>query len=205
MILAAGGHARVVAETALASGYAASIAFLDDRPLTSVLGWPVIGPLSLAYEPSIKDRFSSAFVGIGDAALRLRWIDRLKLIGYTLPVLVHPTSWVSPSAQLGPCTAVFAQSAVQAQADIGCGVIINTGCSVDHQVLLGDGVHVCPGARLAGDVQVGSCTWIGIGSCVKQSITIGSDVTVGAGAAVVCNVPNKVTVVGVPARVASSS
>ena len=31
LILGAGGHAKVVAETALASGVASSVAFLDDR------------------------------------------------------------------------------------------------------------------------------------------------------------------------------
>ena len=66
------------------------------------------------------------------------------------------------------------------------------------------GVHICPGARLAGEVTVGSRSWIGIGASVIQKIIIGSDATVGAGAAVVQDVPNCVTVVGVPARVVSS-
>ena len=51
LILGAGGHSKVVAETALASGVASSVAFLDDRctgldPCMPVLGWPVIGPLA---------------------------------------------------------------------------------------------------------------------------------------------------------------
>ncbi|KZR85772.1 putative acetyltransferase EpsM [Synechococcus sp. MIT S9504] len=95
----------------------------------------------------------------------------------------------------------FAQVVVQAQASIGTGAILNTGCSVEHDVKLANGVHICPGARLAGLVQVGSCSWIGIGASVIQQICIGDDVTVGAGAAVVRDLPDGVTAVGVPARV----
>ncbi|WP_231884173.1 acetyltransferase [Synechococcus sp. MIT S9504] len=50
-------------------------------------------------------------------------------------------------------------------------------------------------------MQVGSCSWIGIGASVIQQICIGDDVTVGAGAAVVRDLPDGVTAVGVPARV----
>lgn len=85
-------------------------------------------------------------------------------------------------------------------ATIGLGGIINIESSVDHDCVLGNGVHICPGARLAGDVHVGDRSWIDIGAAVRQGIQIGSDVVVGAGAAVVNDVPDELTVVGVPAR-----
>ena len=208
LILGAGGHAKVVAETALASGVASSVAFLDDRCTgldlcPPFMGWPVIGPLALALQADTCPPFDAAVVAIGHAATRLHWIQQLQNVGYHLPVLVHPTAWVSPSAQLGPASVVFAQAAVQAQASIGAGAILNTGCSVDHDAQLADGVHLCPGARLAGEVKLGACTWIGIGASVIQKVFIGSDVTVGAGAVVTGDLPSRVTAVGVPARVVS--
>ena len=50
---------------------------------------------------------------------------------------------------------VFAQAALQARASIGTGVILNTGCSVDHDAKISEGVHLCPGSRLSGEVVVG--------------------------------------------------
>lgn len=195
----------VVAETALASGSASQLALLDDRctvPDSSpaVLGWPVVGPLAASLQPAIQAKFAAAVVAIGHAATRLLWIEKLQAAGYELPVLIHPTAWVSPSAQIGSASVVFAQAAVQAQAVIGRGAILNTGCCVDHDAQLSDGVHICPGARLAGAVQVGACSWIGIGASVIQQVRIGSDVTVGAGAAVVRDLPDGATAVGVPAQ-----
>ncbi|WP_197461140.1 hypothetical protein [Synechococcus sp. MIT S9504] len=92
LILGAGGHAKVIAETALASGVVSSISFLDDRyPLPFVLGWPVIGPLAMALQSSIISQFDIALVGIGHAATRLFWIEKLQSAGYNLPVLLmHP-------------------------------------------------------------------------------------------------------------------
>ena len=205
LLLGAGGHALVVAETALATGLYSSIAFLDDRwstlaPLPDQLGWPVIGPLADSLDPHIRQQYPNALVAIGNASLRLQWLTRLASVGFHLPVLSHPTAWVSPSAQLNAGSVVCAQAVIQSQTVIGRGVILNNCCSVDHDVLIGDGVHICPGARLAGEVQVGDRSWIGIGSSVIQRIRIGSDVIVGAGAAVVRDLPDGVTAVGVPAR-----
>jgi sugar O-acyltransferase (sialic acid O-acetyltransferase NeuD family) len=210
LLLGAGGHAKVVAETALATGRFSRIAFLDDRcngpaQFPDQLGWPVIGPFSAALDPQIRQKFSLALMAIGNAAMRLQWFSRLAAAGYELPVVIHPTAWVSSTAQLGFGSVVFAQSTIQAQVVIGRGAILNTGCSVDHESQLGDGVHVCPGARLAGEVYVGDRSWIGIGASVIQQIRIGSDVTVGAGAAVVRDLPDGVVAVGVPARVLSTT
>lgn len=210
LVLGAGGHAKVVAETAMATGCFSSIAFLDDRctapgQLPLVLGWPVLGPFTAALEANTSEPYAAALVAIGHAPARLQWLQRLSAAGYELPVLIHPTAWVSPSAHLGAGSVVFAHAAIQAQAVIGSGTILNTGCSVDHDAQLGDGVHICPGARLAGEVQVGDRSWIGIGASVMQQIRIGADVTVGAGAAVVRDLPDGVTAAGVPARVLPAS
>jgi sugar O-acyltransferase (sialic acid O-acetyltransferase NeuD family) len=210
LLLGSGGHSRVVAETAMATRRFSRIACLDDRFTRAAqpseeFPWPVIGPFAAFNDPQIRYQFPAAIVAIGDPVLRLTMLLRLNAAGYELPVLIHPTAWVSSSAQIGAASVVFAQAAIQPQVVIGRGAILNTGCSVDHDSHLADGVHICPGARLAGEVQVGARTWIGIGASVIHRIHIGADVTVGAGAAVVRDLPDGVTAVGVPARTLSTS
>jgi len=208
LILGAGGHGKVVAETAIATGDYSQIAFLDDNcnckeTTEKILGWPVLNYFSYALSDDCRAKFSLAVVALGHAPTRLKWLKILTAASYDCPVLIHPKAWVSPSASISMGSVVFAQAAVQSEADIGIGAILNTGCGIDHDVRLGAGVHICPGAYLAAEVQVGDCSWIGIGASVIQQIRIGADVTIGAGAAVVTDLPDEVTAVGIPARIRS--
>jgi sugar O-acyltransferase (sialic acid O-acetyltransferase NeuD family) len=200
LIVGAGGHGAVVADAALAAGAWRDLAFVDDaEPVGQVRGrWPLLGPTALVAE--LVARYPAAVVAIGDAAVRVALLDRLRGLGYELPIVRHPFSAVGAGATLGEGTVVLAGAVVNAGASLGAGCIVNSGATVDHDCRLGDGVHVCPGAHLAGEVSVGTLSWLGVGCCVRQRIRIGARVTVGAGAAVVTDVRDGVTVVGVPAE-----
>lgn len=200
LILGAGGHAKVIAEAAEAKGIWSKIAFLDDRfaTLDGSLRWPVLGKVEKA--GCFAAEYSHAIVAIGDSRKRLEWLDMLTPLGFRIPALIHPTAWVSPSASLAEGCVVMANATVQADARLGRGCIVNTGASVDHDCRIGEGVHVCPGASLGGEVSVGFGSWLGIGCSVIQGVRIGGHVTVGAGAAVISDISDCLTVVGVPAR-----
>jgi len=200
LILGAGGHGKVVAETAEAGGNWDEIAMLDDncQSLNGTLRWPVPGRLDQAGQ--YASEYSHAIVAVGSGELRLSWLESLAEQGFHVPLLIHPAAWVSPSATIAEGSVVMAGASIQADSRIGRGCIVNTGANVDHDCRLEDGVHVCPGASLAGGVSVGRCSWMGIGCSVIQGVTVGADVTVGAGAAVIDDIANGLTVVGVPAR-----
>jgi acetyltransferase-like isoleucine patch superfamily enzyme len=53
----------------------------------------------------------------------------------------------------------------------------------------------------AAPIVVGRNVWIGAGATVLQGVTIGDDAVVAAGAVVTRDVPPRVLVAGVPARV----
>jgi len=205
LIIGAGGHGKVVAETAQAMGAWKDIAFMDDRypELRETLSLPVLGRIDNI--PEFKASFSNIVVAVGDSNLRLSLIRRFANEGFHLPSLIHPAAWVGSSVEISEGGVVFAQAAVNADTHIGKGVIINTGATVDHDCVLGDGVHICPGVHLAGEVHVGAGSWIGIGASVIQQVQIGTNVTVAAGAVVTHDVENDITVAGVPARALKGS
>lgn len=198
-ILGAGGHGKVVADTAECCGWQ-HVQFFDDAwPDLQENGvWPVVGDTA-----ALMDRladFDGVLVAIGNNRIRHAKLLELQAAGARLVRLIHPAATVSRYAAIGEGTVVFAGAVVNADARINLGGILNTGCSIDHDCVLGDAVHISPGARLAGGVQVGNLSWIGIGASVRQLIHIGPRVMVGAGSAVVCDIPNDVTVAGVPAK-----
>ena len=200
LIIGAGGHGKVVAETALLMMQWNKIGFLDDHfPLVSgIASVPVLGVVGDA--GAFLTDYSHVVVAIGDNRLRLQLLNHLVNMGFSAAVIVHPQSTVSPSAVLEGGTVVFAQAAINYGAHIGRGGIVNTGATIDHECSLGAAVHVSPGAHLAGRVRVGDYAWIGIGAIVIHNICIEAAAVVGAGAAVIRDVAANTVVTGVPAR-----
>lgn len=200
VILGAGGHGRVVAETARLAGFEV-LGFIDEDPTkrgSTALGIPVLGNITMI--ASHQSDGDGVLLGIGRNAIRMELMRRLLAGGQVLPTLVHPRAWVSPNATLGAASVVMANATVQTGCRIGAAVIVNTNASVDHDGVLSDGVHISPGAHLAGDVTVGEGTHIGIGASIIEGIHIGAGCLIAAGAVVVDHVPDGQRVAGVPAR-----
>ena len=198
-LLGASGHGRVVADAAFATGFTEVFFFDDAWPAKSTCGpWGVSGSTAdLLADGSHHD---AVIVAIGDNRIRLSKAEQLETSGVRLSRVVHPSSMVSRHAEVHDGVVVLAGAIVNIGAQIGFSAIVNSGAIVEHDCRLEKGVHVSPGAVLAGGVAVGARTWIGAGAIVKEGVVIGSDVTVGAGAVVIRDVPDGVTVVGVPAR-----
>ena len=56
--------------------------------------------------------FNKSLVGIKDSKLRMKWISKLEENCFTIPVLIHPSSYISPSASVYPGSVVDAKAMV---------------------------------------------------------------------------------------------
>lgn len=204
LIMGAGGHSKVVADTALAAGYTI-LGFVDDLAAEAPLpGFPVLGKMDdLA---SLLNRFPGAetVVAVGDNAVRRRLALRAEQAGAVFATVVHPGTVISPYARIGRGTVVMAGVAVNAGARVDEHVILNTACSVDHDCAIGSFSHLSPGVHLAGTVIVGEGAHLGVGTAVIPGCAIGPWSVVGAGSAVVRDIPSRTVAYGVPARPARS-
>lgn len=149
LVLGAGGHGRVVKEVAEATGKYTRIDFVDDHSDIAVgrildLEW-------------LHEDYDSAFVGIGNNRLRNKLIVKLESIGYEVPVLIHPTAYVSQSCHIEKGTIIEPMAVVNANAKVGMGCIISVGAVLDHDVVVGDCVHINAGAivKAGGKVESG--------------------------------------------------
>ncbi len=197
MIIGAGGHGRVIADIAQKLGVYKTIAFLDDGTQTESMGLKVIGKTADA-EKYIATH--DIFVAIGNSKIRAKFIERLLEKGASVPTLIHPNAVVGACVEIGVGTAVMAGAVINPCAKIGKGVIVNTCSSIDHDCVIGDYCHIAVGVRIAGTVHVGDNVFWGSGAVVKNNINVCNDCTIGAGAAVVKDITEKGTYVGVPAK-----
>lgn len=144
LILGAGSHGREVRELAESLRVFRRIAFLDDaKP-------GVLGPCQ--HLERYVEQYPVAIPAVGNQALRMRWLAELARAGFILPVLIHPGTMVSSSAEIGCGTVICAQATVGAGAQIGRGCILSSGTTVDRDVKLADGTYIGCGQVVTGDM-----------------------------------------------------
>jgi len=172
LIIGAGGHGRVVAETAELEGRWENIMFLDDRiDVNFVLGHRIIGRMD-EYE-KFMDQYEYAIVCIGDSEKRMGLIKKILRVGYKIPVIIHPRAFVSKYCDIGDGSVILAGVVINTGANIGMGCIININGCVDHDCVVGDGVHVCSGAVVRSMCRVGMGSYIGAGAVVRSGVVLG--------------------------------
>ena len=146
-------------------------------------------------------RQNDFFIAIGDNKLRRKIHISLQQHNIAPANAIHPSLIIDPSATIAQSgVMISANVTINALAIIGIGAICNTGCIIEHECKVDNFAHIGPGAVLCGNVTIGEGTFVGAGAVVKQGIIVGKNAMIGAGAVVVNDVPDNITVVGVPAK-----
>lgn len=196
IIVGAGGHGKVAADTALKVGYENIIFFDSNNSIKECVGFPVLGKSDMTEKYKCWD----FFVAIGNADKRQEISEILNEKECNIVSLIHPNAVISRRVKIGKGTAVMASAVINSDAVIGDGCIINTSTSIDHDCVVEDYAHISVGAHLAGSVYVGQRTWIGAGATVSNNVVICPACMIGAGAVVIGDINESGTFVGVPAR-----
>ncbi len=197
-IIGAGGHGKVIKDILESSGIDLT-GYVDDfkRSGTLINGVKVVSDVeNFLNEPGHKE----VVLGIGDNTIRSQIYKKCKERNIEIIAAIHSQAIISKSAELGEGVVIMPGVVIGPNVSIGRGVIINTGSTVDHDCIVEDWGHISPGVHLAGSVSVGKLTHIGIGANILNNISIGAGCRIGAGAAVINDVPDELTVVGVPAK-----
>jgi sugar O-acyltransferase (sialic acid O-acetyltransferase NeuD family) len=141
------------------------------------------------------------FIAIGNNSIRNNVYDQLAQHSFYPVNAIHPSAVIDPSVVMAAHgIMISAHVSINPLAAIGTGAICNTGCIIEHECVVGEFAHIAPGAVLCGNVKVGHHSFVGANAVVRQGIVIGNNAIIGAGAVVVKDVPDNVTVTGVPAQ-----
>ncbi|HNZ99244.1 PglB [Ruminococcus sp.] len=134
LILGAGQYGMVANEIARTMKSYDSIDFLDDNNPDA------IGKLN-EFE-RFREDYDSAVVAIGNAELRLSFLDKLKGTGFNLPVLIHEKAYVAPSAAIERGSFVEPFAVIHTDVKVGVGCIISAGTIINHNAVISDGCHL---------------------------------------------------------------
>ncbi len=204
VIIGAGGHGKVTLDILQYDTSVEVIGFIDDDENSHdkiISGVPVLGNMAALPRLIQEKRIEGGIIALGNRKVRAALFEHLKEMGLKPVNAVHPRAVIAKNVRMGDGVMIAAGAIINTDSIIGDDVIINTGATIDHDNMIGDHVNIQPGGNLGGAVTVKAYTEVGIGATVIQNISIGEGSTIAAGAAIISDVPDNVTVVGVPGRI----
>jgi sugar O-acyltransferase (sialic acid O-acetyltransferase NeuD family) len=194
VVIGAGGHAKVVTDTARCAGWEV-VGFVDDRPDAQLFDLTYLGITQNFQMP----QQTQGVIAIGDNKTREKIVAQLS--GHIdWATVIHPQATVSSYSKVGAGTVVFAGVVVQADTRLGHHCIVNTLASIDHDCQIADFCHIAPQAVLTGHVRLETGAFVGAGAVVLPGRRIGAWSTLGAGAIVVNDLDSNGVFIGIPAK-----
>jgi sugar O-acyltransferase (sialic acid O-acetyltransferase NeuD family) len=202
LLLAATGLAREVLLTVRASGQYDVLGILDDDPqLLDVLvdGAPVLGTLEdAAMFP--KALFAVCLPAGRDREAVVERLTQSGVQGNRYGTVLDPDIRLPDDCRIGPGSILLRHATVGPQVTLGNHTVVMPSVTLACGLQSGDFATFSAGSSLGEDVRVGRGAHIGMNAGVADGLSVGDYSSVGMGAAVLQDVPEYETWVGVPAR-----
>lgn len=162
-----------------------------DKPLINSADW-----VKILRDLNIKN----VLVTTDDPYQRLEQINLARKNGLKLINAIHPTVVVMEEAILHDNVILHANTFVGYRTELFPGVIVISS-HLDHHNVIRECATIDPGVVCAGNVTVGAFSRVHTGAVIINRIKIGQNSILGAGTVIIKDVPDDVTVVGVPGEV----
>jgi sugar O-acyltransferase (sialic acid O-acetyltransferase NeuD family) len=202
VLVAAGGLGREVLAVERPLGRYTGFLFLDDDPHTwgsRVAGTPVLGGLDRLRDLDDHD----VVVCAGRGQSRRALVERARGLGVPeqrFASVRHPSVDVPAGCTVGAGSILLAQVAMTSDVRVGRHVVAMPHATLTHDDEVADFATLCAGVSLGGGVRVGEAAYLGMNASVRERVSVGAGATLGMGAALLSDLPDHETWVGVPAR-----
>jgi sugar O-acyltransferase (sialic acid O-acetyltransferase NeuD family) len=202
ILIAASGLAREVLTMVRASGQYDVVGLLDDdKEMAGVTvdGAPVLGTI----DDAPKFTHALVLVCLASGKSREAVVERLAALGLRdarYATAIDPTVECPEGCRIGRGSILLKNVTLTASVTLGAHVVAMPSVTFTHDDDVADFATFAAGVSLGGGVRIGRAAYLGLNCSVRERTSVGSYATVGMGAAVLSNVPDGETWVGVPAH-----
>ena len=169
ILVGGGGHCTSVIDVIEQEGKYLIKGIIDTK---EHLGKEVLGYKIIATDDDLEKlylTYPNAIISVGQIksnVLRVHLFQKLKTIGFNLPVVISPLAYVSKHTIIEEGTK-------------NC--IVNTKANIEHGVVIDDFCHISTGAIVNGDCVIGRGTFIGSNATISNGVTIPPNSIISAG------------------------
>ena len=104
--------------------------------------------------------------------LRDKVFENLKKIGFKLPIIVSPRSYISPGTVVDEGTQIFHGVTINKNANIGPNCIINSHSLIEHDVNIERNSQISTGVIVNGGCVIKKNSFVGSGSILRENIKL---------------------------------
>ena len=202
VLIAASGLAREVLTMVRASGQYDVVGMLDDdKEMAGVTvdGAPVLGTI----DDAPKFTHALVLVCLSSGKSREAVVERLAALGLRdarYATAIDPSVECPEGCRIGRGSILLKNVTLTASVTLGAHVVAMPSVTFTYDDDVADFATFAAGVSLGGGVRIGRAAYLGLNCSVRERTSVGSYATVGMGAAVLSNVPDGETWVGVPAH-----
>ncbi len=183
VLLGGGGHCHSVIDVIEQENKYQIVGIIDKKELfgTNVLGYKII-----ASDDDLEEIYKTcknAIITVGQIEsnhVRVKLFNRLKEIGFNLPIIISPIAYVSKHSFIDEGTVVMHHAFINANVRIGKNCIINSKALIEHDVIIEDNCHISTASVINGAVLVKANTFLGSNATSKQSVEISGFIKAGS-------------------------
>ncbi|RXJ92885.1 acetyltransferase [Malaciobacter molluscorum] len=183
ILVGGGGHCHSVIDVIEQENKYDILGIID---LKENIGKKVLGYEIIGCDDDLENIFKTcknAIITIGHIKsnkVRINIYNKLKQIGFYLPMIVSPLAYVSKHSVIEEGTVIMHHCLINANVKIGKNCIINTKALVEHDVVVKDNCHISTASVLNGNVIIKENSFFGSNATSKQSIEIDGFIKAGS-------------------------
>ena len=113
---------------------------------------------------------------------------------------IHPTALLMENIEIGEGSFIGAYSILTTNIKIGKHTILNRGNHIGHDCRIGNYFSAMPGSIVSGNVTIHDLVYMGNNSSIREKLSVYNLTTIGSNAAVINNIEESGTYVGVPSK-----
>lgn len=140
-------------------------------------------------------------IAVGEPSVRKLLYLKTQDSNFRLATLVHPSSYVSPTAKIASGSIVRRDCLISCNAELGINVDIQYKVLLGHDSFIGSHSEICSAVVIAGDCAVGEEVFVGQNATIKEGVNIGAHSVLAMGSCLFIDMPEKSMASGNPARI----